>query len=53
MRFDDFDTQIQVEEMTFGGMTCDEQVEYAAWLDDVEAASIESMEDEAIRFFGG
>ncbi len=52
MRFDDFDTQIQVEEMTFGGMTCDERAEYEEWLDGVEAASRESMESQENNFSG-
>jgi len=46
MTFDDFDTQIQVEEMTFSGMNADERAEYEEWLDDMEAATIESLEME-------
>ena len=42
--FDDFDTQVQVEEMTFSGMTAEERAEYEAWLDGIEAATIEALE---------
>ncbi len=36
MPHDDFDTQVQCEEMTFGNMTAEEREEYELWLDECE-----------------
>ncbi len=44
MEFCDFDTQIQIEEMTFSGMSADDRAEYEAWLDEMEAEAIDAME---------